>query len=71
MLDEGEFPVRAAFALAAAGVILGWLFLQYGLDVLASSRHLWTAETSLLVFLCFVLFSVFVYVIVKATGRRY
>jgi len=63
--------MKAALLVAAVGVILGCLILQYALERSASMQPLWTADTALLVFLCFALFSVFIYAMVKLAGRRY
>ena len=63
--------MKAAIIVAAAGVILGWLILQYALESSARMQPVWTADTALLVFLGFALFAAFIYVMIKLTGRRY
>jgi len=63
--------MKAAIMVAAAGVILGWLILQYALESSARMQLAWTADTALLVFLGFALFAAFIYVMIKLTGRRY
>lgn len=63
--------MKAALLLAAVGVILGCLILRYALERSVSMQPLWTADTALLVFLCFAFFSVFIYAMVKLAGRRY
>lgn len=62
--------MKAVF-IGAAGVIIGWLILWYALERSSEMRFLWTAETSLLVFMCFALLGVFIYAMVKLAGRRY
>jgi hypothetical protein len=69
--EKWESKMKAALVVAMAGVILGWLLLQYALERSAVMQPLWTADIWLLVFLCFALFSVFIYAIVKLAGRRY
>jgi len=66
-----ETKMKALVILVGAGVIFGWLFLQYALERQTQMEPLLTADTALLLFLGFGLFAAFVYVIVRLTGRKY